>query len=52
MKIQLSHIACARSGDKGPNSNVGLIFYNKKIFKWAAKNITAKLVKDHFKSIV
>lgn len=52
MKIKLFDIACARSGDKGINSNVGIIFKNKKIYNWAKKKITEDLVKIYFKSIV
>ena len=32
MKIKLQEIAHARSGDKGPNSNVGLIFRHPEIY--------------------
>ena len=52
MKIRLGKIAHARSGDKGSNSNVGLIFYSEEVYEWAKKYITEKLVKEHFKSIV
>ena len=52
MKIKLNKIAHARSGDKGANSNVGLIFRNFKIYEWAKINLTADLVKSHFKSVV
>ena len=51
-KIQLHEISCTRSGDKGPNSNVGIVFYNEEIYKWAVVNLTASLIKNHFKSIV
>ena len=51
-KIQLHEISCTRSGDKGPNSNVGVVFYNEEIYKWAVINLTASLIKNHFKSIV
>ena len=52
MKIKLQEIAHARSGDKGPNSNVGLIFRHPKVYSWANKYITSKLVKSHFGSVV
>ena len=52
MKIRLNQIAHTRSGDKGSNSNVGLIFYSTEIYKWAKTHITTKLVKTHFKGIV
>lgn len=52
MKIKLSKIAGSRSGDKGKHSNVGIYFFNKNIYLWAKKNITEKLVKNHFSEIV
>ena len=52
MKIRLDKIAHARSGDKGSNSNVGLIFYSEEVYEWAKINITAERVKEHFHSIV
>ena len=52
MKIMLGQIAHARSGDKGSNSNVGLMFYSDDVYEWAKKYITEKRVKDHFNSIV
>ena len=51
-KIKLHEISCTRSGDKGPNSNVGIVFYNKEVYNWAVENLTAALIKSHFKSIV
>ena len=51
-KIKLHEISCTRSGDKGPNSNVGVVFYNKEVYNWAVENLTAALIKTHFKSIV
>ena len=52
MKVCLNDIACARSGDKGANSNVGLVFKNKALYDWAISNITEDLVKNYFKSVV
>ena len=52
MKIKLQEIAHARSGDKGPNSNVGLIFRHPELYDWANKHITSTLVKSHFGSLV
>ncbi len=51
MLIELKQIANARSGDKGPSSNVGILFKNKEIYQWAKRNITVELIKNHFKSI-
>jgi len=52
MKIKLSDIAYARSGDKGRNSNVGICFINDKIYKWAKINLSEGKVKKYFGSIV
>ena len=52
MDMLLKDMACARSGDKGPNANVGLIFKDKEAYDWACKEITAEKVKEHFKGIV
>ena len=52
MQIKLGQIAHSRSEDKGSNSNIGLMFYSKEVYEWAKKYITAKLVKEHFQSIV
>ena len=52
MKVKLYDIAHARSGDKGANTNVGLIFKSQKLFEWAKYNITENAVKSHFGSIV
>lgn len=52
MKIELGQIAYSRSGDKGASSNVGLMFYSVEVYDWAKIHITAKMVKEHFQSIV
>ena len=52
MKILLSKIAHARSGDKGTSSNVGLMFYSDDVYNWAKTYITEKRVKEHFNNIV
>ena len=52
MIIQLDKIAHARSGDKGNNANVGVLFKNAECYKWAKKTLTPVKVKDHFGSIV
>ena len=51
MKIKLNDIAHARSGDKGANSNVGLLFTSLELYEWAKSNITIEVVKAHFQSI-
>ena len=52
MKIKLSDIAYTRSGDKGPNVNVGVIFVNDKIYNWAVENFTDFIVREYLKDIV
>jgi len=52
MKLLLKDIAYSRSGDKGRNSNVGLIFKNKTIYLWAKNNITSSIVKKHMEYII
>ena len=44
MKIQLKDIAYARSGDKGSDSNIGLIFKSREAYSWAKDNISDKVV--------
>ena len=52
MRVYLSDICCSRSGDKGPDSNVGVVFFNEKLYLWAVENLTSEVIKNHFKSIV
>ena len=52
MKITLGQIAFTRSGDKGQNSNVGVLFKNKVTYEWAIKTLTVEYIKNYFKSIV
>ena len=47
MIIQLKDIAFTRSGDKGRNSNIGVIFMNTSIYSWAKINLTTEVVKKH-----
>jgi hypothetical protein len=52
MRVKLSQIAGARSGDKGRHSNVGIYFYNEKIYNWAKQKLNEKMIKNHFSEIV
>tara|TARA_Y100001970_G_scaffold5943_1_gene6698 strand:+ start:10781 stop:11122 length:342 start_codon:yes stop_codon:yes gene_type:complete len=52
MRVKLAQIAGARSGDKGKHSNVGIYFYNEKIYNWAKKTLNEKMIKNHFSEIV
>ncbi len=52
MIIKLSAIAYARSGDKGSNSNIGVIFVNTNLYSWALDNLTLDVVANHFKKVL
>ena len=52
MKIRLKQIAGSRSGDKGKNSNVGVIFDHKQVYEWAKITLTSDSVKAYFNDIV
>jgi len=51
MKIQLTQLAHARSGDKGDTANVGLIALRDEFYPLLAREVTAGRVKEHFKGI-
>ena len=51
MKVKLLDIACARSGDKGDSSNIGIAFESEEVYNWAVEKITPKKVKNHLKGI-
>jgi hypothetical protein len=51
MKIPLSRLAYARSGDKGDGSNVGVVAYNADAYKLLERELTPARVKEHFKEI-
>ena len=51
MKVQLSKICHARSGDKGDTANIGLVARDARCFKIIEKYVTAERVKKHFEGI-
>ena len=51
MRIQLTKLAHARSGDKGDTANVGLIALRDEYYPVLVREVTASRVKDHFKGI-
>ena len=51
MKIQLTQLAHARSGDKGDTANVGLIALRDEFYPLLVREVTAGRVKEHFKGI-
>ena len=51
MKIQLTELAHARSGDKGDTANVGLIALREELYPLLVREVTTDRVKRHFKGI-
>src|SRR5262252_10900254 len=51
MKVGLTRIAHARSGDKGDTANVGLIALRDEFYPLLVREVTAARVKAHFKGI-
>ena len=51
MKVQLTKLAHARSGDKGDTANVGLIALKDEFYPILVREVTADRVKKHFKGI-
>ncbi len=51
MRIQLTKLAHARSGDKGDTANVGLIALRDEFYPLLLRYVTAERVKQHFAGI-
>lgn len=51
-KVQLVHLAHARSGDKGDTANVGVIAYDPDHYDLLREQLTPEAVKAHFGSMV
>ncbi len=51
MKVPLSQLAFARSGDKGDGSNVGVVAYTQAAYEVIKNQLTTDRVKKHFKEI-
>ena len=51
MKVQLTKLAHARSGDKGDTANVGLIALREEFYPLLVREVTASRVKEHFAGI-
>ena len=51
MKVQLTELAHARSGDKGDTANIGLIALHEDFYPLLRREVTAARVKEHFKGI-
>ncbi|HUQ90536.1 MAG TPA: hypothetical protein VM120_02570 [Bryobacteraceae bacterium] len=52
MKIPLSQIAHARSGDKGDMVNIGIIAYHSEDYPVLLREVTPERVKQHFGELV
>jgi hypothetical protein len=52
MKIELTQLAHARSGDKGDTANVGVIALRDEYYPILVKEVTAEAVKNHFGEMV
>src|ERR1044072_371876 len=51
MKVQLTKLAHARSGDKGDTANVGVIALRAEFYPLLVREVTAAKAKGHFKGI-
>jgi len=51
MRVQLTKLAHARSGDKGDTANVGLIAWRNEFYPLLVREVTADRVKKHFEGI-
>ncbi len=52
MRVQLRHLAHARSGDKGNTSNVCVIAYAKEFYPYLKEQLTAEGFKAHYAGVV
>ena len=51
-RLQLLHLAHARSGDKGDTANVGVIALRPEFYPVLVEQLTTERVKTHFEGIV
>jgi hypothetical protein len=49
--VPLSRIACARSGDKGEGSNVGVLARSEPAYGFLKRELTADRVRSHMRAI-
>jgi hypothetical protein len=52
VRIPLSRIAHARSGDKGDTSNIGVISFHERHYPLLVREVTAERVKEFFGELV
>lgn len=51
-RVQLVHLAHARSGDKGDTANIGVIAYDPAHYELLREHLTAERVKEHLGALV
>ena len=51
-RVQLRHLAHARSGDKGDTANVGVIAYSSEAYALLERELTAERVAEHFAGMI
>ena len=51
-RVQLRHLAHARSGDKGDTANVGVIAYSAEAYALLERELTAERVAEHFAGMI
>jgi hypothetical protein len=51
LKVRLTTLAHARSGDKGDTANVGLVALREEWYPLLVREVTAARVKEHFRGI-
>ena len=51
-RVQLRHLAHARSGDKGDTANVGVIAYSAEAYALLKGELTAERVAGHFAGMI
>jgi hypothetical protein len=52
MRVQLVHLAHARSGDKGDTANIGVIAYEPAHYALLLEQLTAERVAEHLRELV
>jgi hypothetical protein len=52
MRVPLETIAFARSGDKGGDSNVGVVARNRPAYEWMLREMSAEFVKRALSGLV
>ena len=51
VRVPLSRLCLARSGDKGDTANIGVIAWSPALYSWMLDNLTSKYVWDRFADI-